>query len=785
MTARTWRIMGLLFISVAVFFASLTQLSEWDTFHHLAYGRDILRRGGFAAEDPFLYPLADRPSGGQPSWLGSVLIYLSWLVAGNPGPVYLTGLLGAALFAVLLLDALDGDKTPEGVAIALLSAAFALAVFRERAVARPELFANVLLAWTILVVRRHAAGKGRLLLVFPAVAVLWANLHPSVLLGVTILVVFVVVNGAPLLLRRLGARLQHEVSGSRALVAPMAVALAALVAVVALSPGGTSLLLSPVDFVLSVIRRPAGSTGAVGAEPWSLLVRAVDELRPPTQRQWLGPFGWGIGLCALSFLLRWKRVNLREAAMCAAFVYLASTAQRFMVLAAIVIAPVGARNLRAVLAEAPAASRRLGRYAVVALSVAGIGAAAWNMFHLPGIRFGTGVAREMPVRSAEYLRSIGFRGRLFNTFHLGGYLEWALDQKVFQDGRGHLLPGDAAAAVAGPSAYVEFESLDSRYRFDALVTHYPQFADSASRARLASARGGDWGADRATWALVAFDDGGQVYLRRDGAYAAFAARDEYRSAMPANPLALPQPSDPGRLMLDLERSLREAPGCLRCRTMLGLLLNETGHSREAEAILLPATEGPLETQLFALMGLARAAEARGDRATAASRWRSIIALAPDPAWSRRQLAGVLLEDGRLDEAWSAIRKNLGHAGETFEDLDLGIRIARAKRDQPTVEELWSRLMGVRVAEQAQTLYSAGVAFMRSGRMQEAISALRRSIELNERVPVPHFALAQVYEIEGDRPGAAAEYRRYLDLDPGGPWSQQARARVEALQGGLR
>ncbi len=775
----------LLAVAALVFFGSLTGLRDWDTFHHLAYGRDILRRGGFAAEDPFLYPLEGLPSGPQPSWLGSVVIYLSWLVAGNPGPVYLAGLLAAGLFTVLLLDALDDDATPEGIAIALLSASFVLAVFRERAVARPELFANVLLAWTILAVRRHVVGKGRVLLAFPAVAVLWANLHPSVLLGVVILVVFVVVNGALLLLRRVGARVPHEVSGSRALIAPMVVALIALVAVAALNPGGISLLLSPIDFVLSVINRPAGSAGVVGADAWSLLVRVVDELRPPTQNQWLGPFGWSIALCGLSFLLRWKRINLREAAMCAVFVYLATTAQRFMVLAAIVMAPVGARNLRAVLAQAPAASRRLARYAVIALSLGGIGAAAWNMFHLPGIRFGTDVAKQMPVRSAEYLKSIGFRGRLFNTFHLGGYLEWALDQKVFQDGRGHLLPGDAAAAVAGPSAYAKFESLDSRYRFDALVTHYRQFADSGSRALLASARGGDWGADRATWALVAFDDGGQVYLRRDGAYGAFAARDEYPSAMPANPLALPQTSDPGRLRLDLERSLREVPGCLRCRTMLGLLLNETGHNREAEAILLPVTEGPLEPQLFALMGLARAAASRGDRATAASRWQSIIALAPDPAWSRRQLAGVLLEDGRLDQAWRAIRKNLGQTSETAEDLELGIRIARAKRDQVMVEELGSRLMGVRAAEDAQAHYSAGVAFMRSGRMREAIRAFQRSIELDERLPAAHFALAQAYEIEGDRPRAAAAYRRYVDLDPAGPWSQQARARVESLQRGWR
>ncbi len=112
-------------------------------------------------------------------------------------------------------------------------------------------------------------------------------------------------------------------------------------------------------------------------------------------------------------------------------------------------------------------------------------------------------------------------------------------------------------------------------------------------------------------------------------------------------------------------------------------------------------------------------------------------------------------------------------------------VARVKRNQVAVHELSSRLMGVRAAEYAQALYSASVAFMRSGRVQEAIGAFRRSIEIDERVPAPHFALAQAYEIEGDWPRTAAEYRMYLDLDPVGPWSQQARARVETLQGGWR
>ncbi len=775
------RLIVLVLISAATFVASLTQLSDWDTFHHLAYGRDILRRGGFASQDPFLYPLAGHSAGAQPSWLGSVVIYLSWLAAGDPGPVYLAGLMGAALFVLLAVDAGGGDATREGLIITLLPLSFALAVFRERAVARPELFANVLLAWTLLALRRHAGGAGRLALAFSLVTILWVNLHQSVLAGVAMLAIFVAVNGALLAARRLGLPVLCEVSRAQSLVAPTVALLGGLAAMAVFSQGSASPLRSPVDFVLSVVSRSTGAGSAPGGDQVSLLSRMVDELRPLTPRQWLGPFGWLTILCAVSFVLAWRGVNLREVTTCAAFVYLAATAQRFMVLAAIVMAPVTARNLRAALTGVPLPGARFVRWGVVVAGAIGVSIATWSMFQLPGIRFGTGIGREIPVRSVEYLKSIGFSGRVFNTFHFGGFLEWALDQQVFQDGRGHLLAEDAPAAFAGPSAYATFEALDRRYRFDALVTHYPQFVGAAFRERAGSLTGADWGADRTTWALVAFDDGGQVYLRRDGAYAAFATRDEYRYATPANSLALPQHGDRAALRRDLERSLRETPDCLRCRTMLGFLLLDTGAAGRAEATLLAAVRGLPETQLYALLGLARAAEARGDRITAASRWREIVALAPDPSWSRRQLAGLLFRDGRLGDAWSAIRKNLGHLGENSEDLEMAIMIAQARRDGQAVWELSSRLAAARAVERAEDLRAAGLALLKSGRLTEAIEALSQASQLNERLPSTHFALAQAYELRGHGQQAATEYRRYLELEPAGRWSQAAREGLARLR----
>ena len=782
MSATARKLATLLLLALVVFLSSLTEMSDWDTFHHMAYGRDVLRRGGFAAEDPFLYPVAGRASGPQPSWLGSVVIYLSWRVAGDPGPVYLTGLLGVALFVALFIDALDGDWSLGSVAVSLLPLSFALAVFRERAVARPELFSNVLLAVTIIALRRYAGGRGALLLSFPAVAVLWVNLHHSVLVGVVTLLLFPLVNGVLLLGKRIGIGLRSEVEGPRALVVVALVTVGGLLAAAVLNPGGVWPVLASFDFVLSVFGRSVGVGDASAAELAGFLSRMIDELRPPTAFQWSGPFGWLVALCAASFAWTWRRLNVRELAMCAVFAYLAASAQRFMVTAAIVAAPMAARNLRMASAWAPVVRSKVLRSCVIGCCAVGLALGVWRAWHIPDIRFGTGLARQVPARAVQYLKSIDFDGRLYNSFHFGGFLEWTLDTRVFQDGRGLLLPEDARAAYAGPSSYAQFDLLDRKYRFDALVVHYPQFAGAAFSSWAASPRGTDWGADRRKWGLVAFDDGGQVYLRRDGAYAALLARDEFRHALPTNSLALPQASDPTLLRQDLERSLREAPDCLRCRTMLGYLQNELGKPDDATAMLLPALDGLMETRMYALMGLAQAAESRGDLLTAASRWREIASAAPDPTWARRRLAELLLRAGRLDEAMAAIQKNLGSSPQDPEDLELGVRISQARGDGASVGDLSGRLQRLRAVSQARQLYDAGVGLMRAGRQSQAIDALRRSLELNERAPDPHFAIAQAYEAWGDGSRAAEEYRRYLEIEPAGAWASLARERLGKLAG---
>jgi tetratricopeptide (TPR) repeat protein len=682
-------------LALAAFLATLNEMHDWDAFHHLAFGREILRRGGFPTEDPFLFPLAGLPSGAPPSWLGSVAIYLSWRLLGDAGPLFLASAVTAVVFAVVLVDALEGEGAWLDAVVALVPVGLALAVARGRAVPRPEIFANLLLATTLYGLRRHLAGRSGLLVAFPFLLALWANLHQSVLAGLAAVATFVAANGLFLLG---GSRLApfRETSRWRPLVLPLVASAAGVLLAGAVGPSGFQPFASPVRYVLLWMGAGSRAPTEGGLPPGSdtdLLMKAgITELQP-VHLGLLDPFTWLLALAAASFVLAGlvrRRLDARELLTCLAFGLLSVRAARFGAMAGIVLAPIAARNLRAGLGLASPRARRALSLGIPAAAVAVL-ATAWTVtLSRSSLRFGTGPGLQLPVRAVEVLRSAGIPARPFDTFHFGGYLEWMLGGKVFQDGRGGLRPDEARAAMLGPFSRETFLALDERYRFDALIIEYPELAPDLAAALAAEAPDEDWAADRSRWALVAFDDGGMLYLRRDGALAALAARGEYRFARPAVPPGVGT-RDLAAAREEFERSLREAPRCATCRNALGYLYLREGRLGEAEAMFAGALAGAPLVRAQALFGAAQCALLRGDRAGAEGRLREVIEVVAAPSGPRRQLAALLADGGRPRDALREIEKNWRSGSPEVADLELAARFARQAGDEEKAREIERRL----------------------------------------------------------------------------------------------
>lgn len=811
------RALGLVLLGGAAiaFVAGVVEVHDPDMFHHLALGREIAR-GGLPAQEPFLYPLRGATTGPPSYWLGSLAIHGWHALLGDGGLALLPALLGAIAFAVLLLDASprSGRHGLLTLAAAALPLALALAAFRHRATARPETFGLVFLAFTLWAVRRLEDGRTWPFAALPALALVWANVHPSVLAGLAIAALFVAVGVALRLAARVAGK---ELPGTptRGQLAAAALVLALSAAATLANPSASSPLRSALAFAASVVFPAGGAPAAFGGGETVLpyLRALVKEMRPPTLADWAQPHGILLALAAGSFLLRGRRIRPRDAVTFAVLAVLATRSLRFMILFSIVSAPFAARNLGEALAALPRVAWRLPlRASLGCAASAGAAAllAAQLLFPAPGLAFGTGLRRgAYPVRAADYLQAIGFRGRVYNAFAFGGYLAWR-GIAPYQDGRGLLPEGGEEASLLGPAAGARFDALDREYRFDALVLERPEPVPGAPPV----ATSGDWIVDGARFALVAFDDGGLLFLRRDGAHAERAARDAYGKARPAYAAYRWEPAEVPQILEEYRRSVREAPACVVCRYFQGAAALAAGRPEEALEASGAALGGRGPELVNPLRVAARANEALGRAEEARRLYARLLATGLDDAGARRGLARLALAAGDLDGARDALRANVDGPRPAAGDLALALEVARRAgrggevarleallarhRAEGTAEEL--RRRGIAAFEAGDVAAAAawlgraveanassapahselGQALLAMGRAEEAARRQRRALELDPAYVPAHYGLALALGARGDRAGAATAYRRCIELEPAGVWAIRAGQQLRAM-----
>lgn len=160
-----------------------------------------------------------------------------------------------------------------------------------------------------------------------------------------------------------------------------------------------------------------------------------------------------------------------------------------------------------------------------------------------------------------------------------------------------------------------------------------------------------------------------------------------------------------------------------------------------------------------------------------------IALASDKnqAADLHLLRGVFWQEaGNDQEAISAYRQTLALQPDNVEAL---LRLGGRLRAHDQVEE------AAAAVEQALALDPSSAWAYRllseirwqQGRQADAIQLLQAGLALDASNPDIHFRLANLLVATGDRAGAIASYRRYLELAPDGSDADAARSRIESLQ----
>lgn len=421
---------------------------EWfgpDIWYHLALGERVARTGAAQPADSLIL---QQPGFVNVYWLFQLFVRGVFAIGGIVGVSVLFIVGWCAAFACWLRTTGAISSAPWGAMLALAAVFVCQTRFEER----PEVFSFLFVALQIHALTRwdlSAAPSLRALATFTVIQILWLNVHGYFVLG-------------PMLV---AAKIISVAIGTpRAEWPRIGAAWRGLWLLAALTVAAT--LVSPFG-----LRNWSGVFAL-----WKFfgaMRNEVQEFLPPTgtfmalwtvKVFWLG---WATtALAALFVLVTAARRELFALVLAAAGLWLSATSFRNIPLLVFFAAP-----LTAFILSRLAAFRPLGK----TLSLA-TGATALALAIAPltgafgpssiGIRPSPAAS---PIHFADYLRTSGFNGTLFNHPADGGYLEFHFPSlRLYGDSR-YVEAGpirDYFAALRRPEA---FRALDERHHFDAAL----------------------------------------------------------------------------------------------------------------------------------------------------------------------------------------------------------------------------------------------------------------------------------------------------------------------------
>ncbi len=743
-------------VAAAAFALAVTRVEDPDAWTHLALGRLMVEARGLPAYEVLVFPSGALPYHNT-EWLYDVVLYVAFRLAGFAGVVLLKAATAALAFWILFKDAtLLREPAADRRLHALIAGAVLLAclpMVRHRFVERPDLVLMVFLAFTIYALNAYLLEGRRWLYALPAVHVLWANMHPSVVVTIVPFgAVLAVGAGLHVLRRRRGVRAHGTPSPAQ--LKTVAVVLVADLLASLLNPRGIEILTLPLQ---------------LAASPW--FTQEINELQRPPFDLYPGPYLLA-ALLLLTLVVLWRRFPLAPALLLIPFAYLGLSAVRFIFVFAVVGAPVLARNLAAI---ASCWSGERFRRPALALAAAGLFAGAASVgLALAGVpplaeaRKSTGLgvdARFVPEGALRYLDRIGMSGRLFNAFHFGGYIAWRdfPRRAAIIDGRGYV-PAGLKEEIHFARAYPEhFARLQSAYGFEAAMMDYPLYSGESLPPDA------DWGLTSPDWALVYWDDFALVYLRRSPRWEAVIARDEYRRVRPANGLAAfwrslgDEAVLPG-ILADLQRNVAET-GSARGVTLLGFALLREGKA-DAALEAFGRVRDP-DRRLDVLQGQALAWQQKGDKARSIEIYERAVAVQAD-ALTLYSLGAALIEAGRAGDAIRPLERARGKNPALLPVYPLLIDAYR-RAGEPEREGEIARSMGAAVKRaQAAERARRGLALSREGKLPEAVAEMEAAAALDPASARIKSDLGFVYLYAGRVEDAVREQRAALDREPGLP-----------------
>jgi len=563
-----WLLLGLM--SLVTVASSLTPIRNYDYWWHLKTGDLILSRHEVPRADPYSFTAAGAPWVDH-EWLSQIILFAGHTLLGPTGLVVLKAALALGL-CLLMASHVKREGHGPGAAAVLPAAALAGASFRLDV--RPELATILLLPLVLhLVLRARDAGAIRPLVLVPLLVAIGSNLHAGAILAPAMLLAGVVPTW-------IGERRPLFLAGAGA-------------PPISARPFARRLFLTALAAALAACANPYGYR--IYAVPFE--IRRLLASLPSPNLEWARP-----GLS--DFPLFWLAAAATVAVILTAPRRIDPLATPALLLGAI-LAAAHLRNIGLFFVLLPYGLARPARAVAricEALRARFSGAASWSVrpgFVMaavalfcavpllvvlpPTFTWGLGIAPGNEPRAAvDFLEREKIGTRLYNDVRFGGYLIWRRfpGARVFIDGRNEIYPDLLREVFASLNDSRDWQALLARLDIDSAFLRYAPGLEQVVRPGPDGRRGRVM--ERAfsinhfpsdAWALVYWDDDAMIVVRRSPENAAVVARHEYRAIHPedwrylyAGVVTGRQPLDP--ILGELERKLREDPGCARARALL-------------------------------------------------------------------------------------------------------------------------------------------------------------------------------------------------------------------------
>lgn len=429
----------LLFIlGILIIVFAFREIYSPDIGFHIRAGRWILENYQFPGNDVFTYT-----SGNQNyidlHWLFQVYTAIIHKLSGEFGLVLTNALLILLSFSLLLVriqlkGSLNEFKNWQFI---LFLSITSVAVFFEQ---RPNIFSWIYFNILLMVLENNDKSKGKYLFALPIIMLLWVNTHSLFILGLVVIASYLL--GAVYRERKIPLRLS-------------------LFAVLSL----VVCFVNP--YFIKGVSLPLQQFQLL--QTHNVFKDAISELVSPLSTDsyfmngrfvLIQPLIWFhlfLIVSVLSFVRRLRTIELQELLIFGFFLYLASTAVRnigffiFAITPATIIGlqsvtsfasePTGKDNvLKRIIAKInPGGFQTLSNVAIIIISLVLVISVVTNVYYInyrSNDRFGYRFNNQMlPVKAAKFLTDNHLDGKILNHFNFGGFLIYALPQKIFIDGR--------------------------------------------------------------------------------------------------------------------------------------------------------------------------------------------------------------------------------------------------------------------------------------------------------------------------------------------------------------